>query len=933
MDSIRVLYVEGDPNDQELTHRHLTRHAPHIKLTVVGTVAEALERLTIGDMDVMLADYRLPDGTGLDLLDAVKSRGLEVPVVLVTGAGDADITVRLLKAGATDYLVKRPEYLATLPVVLESAFRWFRAASERRRAPIRVLYAEHHPEDMALTLRAFDDHDRRARVETVTRAREALTKLKTVAYDVLLLDNRMPDLSGIEVLKELQAEGLRIPVVMVAGEGDEDSAVQAFKLGVADYLIKRDGYLAKLPSTIENVLAQRRLADEKDGLTVLNDLAKSLITTKDLDEVLRRVVNAARELIKAEASVLWLFETGVLWPVAWEGIADRAAEPLRFTVTPNLAERLAHERKISLRHLLAQSGGPDPTAVFGSSGQTLAASFVGPQGLVAVLAVGSQRPREFTAMEERLLLALADHAAVAVENARLYRQLSLELEARERLTVILEATTDLVAIADLSGRLLYLNAAGQALLGLSAEDAIGHPIAGLAPERLRPVVHDEIWPALIRDSLWTGEAVVLARDGREVPVSVVAVAHRGADGTVEFLSAIVRDLTERKRIDAELRRQREALYQTEKLATMGTVLAGVAHELNNPLTAVTGYAGLLRQELAGTPSATRAEAIAHAADRCASIVRNFLALARRHPPERQLVRLNDIARDAAELLAYHLRVDRIEVVLDLVEGLPVLWADPHQLHQVVVNLITNARDELRKSSEPRLLTLRTRADAARGRVSLDVEDTGPGIAVEIRDRIFEPFFTTKPVGQGTGLGLSLCHGIVESHGGSLSLVSDPGQGAIFRVELPVVAPPATPGKRGAEAPSVVKSKRILVVDDERLVLQLLGEMLGADHHTVDTVADGTQALEQLRRASYDLILSDVRMPYLDGPGLYRALERRRPELCRRFVLMTGDVLSAEIQTFLEQTGVPGLSKPFDRSEVRRVIQLVAGERQPSGQKV
>jgi CheY-like chemotaxis protein len=155
-------------------------------------------------------------------------------------------------------------------------------------------------------------------------------------------------------------------------------------------------------------------------------------------------------------------------------------------------------------------------------------------------------------------------------------------------------------------------------------------------------------------------------------------------------------------------------------------------------------------------------------------------------------------------------------------------------------------------------------------------------------------------------------------------VREPGRrGAIFRMDLPVVAPPATTGKRSSDAPPVVKGKRILVVDDERLVLQLLGEMLGADHHTVDTVADGTQALEQLRRASYDLILSDVRMPYLDGPGLYRALERRLPELCRRFVLMTGDVLSAEIQTFLEQTGVPGLSKPFDRSEVRRVIQLVS----------
>jgi two-component system NtrC family sensor kinase len=924
MDSVRVLYVEDDPADQERTHRHLARHAPHIKLTVAGTVAEALERVTVGDMDALLAGYRLPDGTALDLLDAVKARGLEVPVILMTGSGDADVAVRLLKAGATDYLVKRGDYLVTLPVVLESACRWFRAASELRRAPVRLLYADHDPDDTALTLRAFEEHDRRARVEMVTLAREVLGRLKAAHYDVLLLDNRMPDLSGIEVLKELQAEGIRIPVVMVTAEGDEDTAVQAFKLGVADYLIKREGYIAKLPSTIENVLAQRRLADEKDGLTVLNDLAKSLTTIKDLDEVMRRVVSAARELIKAEASVLWLFEAGVLWPVAWEGIEDRAAEPLRFTLTHNFAERLARERKVSVRHLLAQAGGPPPTAIFGTSGQALAVSFVGPEGLVAILAVGSARPREFTAVEERLLLALADHAAVAVENARLYRRLRQELEARERLTAILDVTTDLVAISDLSARLLYLNGAGHSLLGLTAEESLGLPIAGLVPERLRPVVQDEILPTLLRHGRWTGEAVLLARDGREVAVSVVAVAHRAADGAVEFLSAIVRDMTERKRIEAELRRQRETLYQTEKLTTMGTVLAGVAHELNNPLTAVTGYANLLRQDLAGTPSATRAENIAHAADRCASIVRNFLALARKYPPERQVVRINDIARDAAELLAYHLRVDGIEVKLDLEEDLPPLWADPHQLHQVVVNLITNARDELRKAPAPRRLTLRTHAGKTRGRVAVDVEDTGPGVSEEIRDRIFEPFFTTKPVGAGTGLGLSLCHGIVDSHGGTLSLVSEPGAGAIFRVELPVVVPPSPSGDNAPETTSAVTGKRILVVDDERLVLQLLGEMLGADHHTVDTVGDGTQALEVLQRTSYDLILSDVRMPYLDGPGLYRALERRLPDLCRRFVLMTGDVLSAEIQTFLEQTGVPGLSKPFDRGEVRRVIQQIAG---------
>src|SRR5256712_7614005 len=266
-------------------------------------------------MKVMLAGCRLRAGPGLALLEAIKARGMEVPVVLVTNSGDADVTVCLLKAGAADYLVKRPEYLATLPVVLESAFRWFRTASELRRAPIRVLYAEPDPGDRELTLRPFDEHDPRARVETVTLAREAIARLKAVHYDVLLLDNRLPDLSGIEVLKELQAEGIRIPVVMVTGGRDEDTAVQAFKLGVADYLIKREGYLAKLPSTIENVLAQRRLADEKDGLAVLNDLAKSLVTIKDPHKVPRPVASAAREPPKAEARPPSRFQADRLWPV------------------------------------------------------------------------------------------------------------------------------------------------------------------------------------------------------------------------------------------------------------------------------------------------------------------------------------------------------------------------------------------------------------------------------------------------------------------------------------------------------------------------------------------------------------------------------------------------------------------------------------------
>ncbi|MBI3325345.1 MAG: hypothetical protein HYZ81_01385, partial [Nitrospinae bacterium] len=233
-----------------------------------------------------------------------------------------------------------------------------------------------------------------------------------------------------------------------------------------------------------------------------------------------------------------------------------------------------------------------------------------------------------------------------------------------------------------------------------------------------------------------------------------------------------------------LKEAQAQLVQTEKLATMGQLLAGVAHELNNPLSVVLGQTALLRATAGNGPLVERAEKIANAAARSARIVQNFLAIARQRPPERQRVRLNRVIQDAVELLAYPLRVDNVEVRWELADDLPPLWADPHQLHQVAVNLISNAHQALRESSPPRWLTLTTRTDLSRGRVVLEVADTGPGIAPEIQTRIFEPFFTTKPPGQGTGLGLSLCQGIVVAHGGTIGVESQVGQGTVFVVELP-----------------------------------------------------------------------------------------------------------------------------------------------------
>ncbi|MBI4562242.1 MAG: response regulator, partial [Candidatus Rokubacteria bacterium] len=367
----------------------------------------------------------------------------------------------------------------------------------------------------------------------------------------------------------------------------------------------------------------------------------------------------------------------------------------------------------------------------------------------------------------------------------------------------------------------------------------------------------------------------------------------------------------------------QQVLQAEKLSALSQVVAGVAHELNNPLSVVAGQTALLRQMVGSSPLAERAEKIAQAADRCARIVRNFLTLARQHPPERQRVRLNQIVREAVELLAYPFRVDDIEVTLDLGENLPVLWADPNQLHQVVVNLINNAHHAMRETPAPRRLSVATRYDPGQGRLSLKVADTGPGIPAEIQGRIFEPFFTTKPTEQGTGLGLSICNGIIESHGGTIGVESQPGQGAVFWIELPVGEPPGpAPESGGSESAPPIRGRAILVVDDELEVAEVLADMLAADGHQVETAANGALGLEKLGSRPYDLILCDIKMPELDGPGLYREVAGRHPGLSQRFIFLTGDTLSAETREFLRETGASCLSKPFAPGEVHRLTQQV-----------
>jgi CheY-like chemotaxis protein len=378
------------------------------------------------------------------------------------------------------------------------------------------------------------------------------------------------------------------------------------------------------------------------------------------------------------------------------------------------------------------------------------------------------------------------------------------------------------------------------------------------------------------------------------------------------------DVTERKRTE-------EALRQNERLASLGRLLAGVAHELNNPLSVIIGHAALLRRHLPAGPTLTRAEKIEAAAERCARIVANFLTLARQRPPRRAPTDLNRMLRETVDLLAYQLNVDDIAVMLELADDVPLVWTDVDQMQQVALNLVVNAQHAMRTTAGPRRLTVTSRYDPRRQRVAFAVADTGPGVPPELRLRIFEPFFTTKDVGMGSGLGLSLCRGIVEAHRGSIEVRGRDGEGAVFVVELPVTdeGDSAIP-EPALAAREIVRGKRILVVDDEPLVAEVLAEMLAADDHEVTIAPNGAVALEKISADRFDLVITDIKMPDLDGPGLYRALALGDAGLRQRLVFITGDTLSTETRQFVEMTGAPRLVKPFDVETVRRVVQAALG---------
>jgi signal transduction histidine kinase len=435
-----------------------------------------------------------------------------------------------------------------------------------------------------------------------------------------------------------------------------------------------------------------------------------------------------------------------------------------------------------------------------------------------------------------------------------------------------------------------------------------------------PQAREGFLERLDRDGSVTDYLLRLRRADR-TPTWIEVTAHAERAGDEIRLEALMRDVSERKRLEDQARDLYHQLLQAEKLAALGQTISGVAHELNNPLATILTWAERLAQRPADEATRRGLDTILSEAERAAKIVRNLLTFARKRHTTRAMVDLNHVVRETLALRAYEQRLNNITILEALSSGLPHVFSDPHQVQQVLLNLIINAEQAMVGTHGRGSLIVRTWHDADRDAVVLEVNDDGPGVPEEVQPRIFDPFFTTKEVGKGTGLGLTVAYAIVQEHGGRITLKSEPGKGASFYVELPVGAGPlrpALPTRVEETTDADAMGARVLVVEDEAALGAAVAEALADAGFTVSRASDGIEALEQIEASAFDLIICDLKMPRLDGPAFHRQLVASHPLLARRVLFVTGDVAGTEAERFLEESGCRWLAKPFRLRDLLRV---------------
>ncbi len=645
-------------------------------------------------------------------------------------------------------------------------------------------------------------------------------------------------------------------------------------------------------------------SERYDHLQALRDLARSVDAFSDSRETFSRLTALVQSALNASSVSLLqpLSDSQGMHLVASNGSPCKPAGPILGAESPVLKWLRSQRTALSTRTLavepqLQNIPQAERAALYELRAALLAPLLTAHGSLSGILVLGAKSSRrQYSYDDIQLLEALGGEAAMALENARLYRD---AVRARETLEAWLNNLPDAVVIVGRDGVIRFLNREGI------------ERFAARAGQRsfLRAELHVE---------KGTPRRFTETIRGREYEIASAPLVE--PDGQLSSVF-VMRDITERRKEQAE-REQLEARARlASHLASIGEMASGIAHEINNPLTAVIGYSQLLGAAAIPENAREAVRQIMQGSTRVAGIVQRLLTFARQRKPHREPVDMNEVIQSTLALRDYALRTSNIHVTTRLDPSLPRTVADGQQMQQVLLNLIVNA--EAAMSSHQGKGELLLASERQGENLHILVQDDGPGVPREIQDRIFDPFFTTREIGQGTGLGLSICHGIVSEHGGRIWVRSDGATGSEFHVLIPVVTgdSPHSEAAAAGQEPEAPRT-RVLVVDDEQSIRALLKAVLEQKGHEVDVVADGRSAIERVSANRYGVILLDVRMPDMSGLEVFQRIKEIAASIASRVVFLTGDLMADETRALLEQTGAPALAKPFQSQELLQAIEGV-----------
>ncbi len=740
----------------------------------------------------------------------------------------------------------------------------------------------------------------RYEIATADSGEAALKTLGTFRPDLIFMDIKMPQMDGIELLRRIKGADPSIEVVMITAYASLETVKNALTHGAFEYLIKPFSR-QDLEETARRALARRQteLGTRNQLTALVNEMRAQTARTRS-QELETRGEQGDQSLRVTQLSILREISRSLLGQLDFR--------QLTAAITSQLKDALGYEEAT------VRLGATPPD---GPSGETRVVCPIREDGKVLGYLTVANRAgtRPIDPRERELLEMLSDYLAVAIHNSRLYGEVA---ETKQYLEHLISSAGDAIVSVDSEGNIRGWNPAAERIFGQAAEQVVGQPFAGLVPAE----------PYRIARAALSGENPVRAfdgttkrTDGRPLNLAVTLSYLPGRDGGPAGMLAIVRDMTTQREIEAQM-------HQSERLTALGQMAGGIAHDFNNLLQAILGYAQLMARSPGNADVVRRGlDVIEKAANGGAETVRRIQKFARLRPDEPFVTMdLNQVIRDSLAITRPRWEEKKVKggvpLQLELELGpVPVVMGRPAELNEVLTNLVLNAIDAMPKGG---ILRIRTRLGDHRHAL-ITVADTGMGMSDEVRKKVFDPFFTTKGE-EGTGLGLSVSHSIVERHGGDLKVDSRPGEGTTFTITLPIGMNPSGEATQGGE-PGTDRKGRILLVDNDPQVLSILGEMLKDAGHHVLPVPSGPEALRVFVPTGFDLVITNVGMPEMSGWDVAEQLRARDPNV--PVIFITGWGLQEEDQARCRRLGITALLfKPVPPPELHRKVQVALASARP-----